>query len=344
MPRETRQSADTEAGLHLLAGFHGTELDDELKALIRNFRIGGVVLFKRNVESPVQLRSLIEETQHFATVELGRSLWVAIDQEGGLVQRLAPPFTQLPSARSLSLAGPSSVAQWSSTAASDLLRMGIQINLAPVLDVVPDEPATHFMKDRSLGSEPLQVSELGRIWIQTMQERGVSATAKHFPGLGRAELDPHHFAPVIHWHSQAEMERDLLPFRAAIDAGVHCVMTSHALYPFLDPVRPATFSERINRGLLRDDMGFRGVLMSDDMDMAAVSGRYTWDEAAGLGLSAGIDFFLVCQRPENIDRFHQALVDAISGSSVLAAVHLQSLQRIARLSRLHSPDHNTGDP
>ncbi|MEN6486303.1 MAG: glycoside hydrolase family 3 N-terminal domain-containing protein, partial [Syntrophobacteraceae bacterium] len=237
----TPRIIDEEAGLHLMAGFGGTTFDEELKQIVRDFRVGGVVLFRRNITGPEQLKLLLDEAQDYARSVLGRGLLVAVDQEGGPVQRMAPPFTQLPSARSLASGGPDSVAEWASRAASDLKRMGIGINLAPVLDIVEGQCGS-FMEERSLGADPERVGLLGALWIETLQNLGISATAKHYPGLGQAELDPHHFAPVIRWRDAAARDKDLLPFRKAVEAGVHCFMTSHALYPDLDPQWPATLS------------------------------------------------------------------------------------------------------
>jgi beta-N-acetylhexosaminidase len=320
-------------GMHLMIGFSGTTLEEELKFLIRDFHVGGVVIFKRNVASPEQLQALVADAQEYARETIGRQLWVAIDQEGGPVQRLIPPFTQLPSARDLAGRGPEAVAEWAARAASELRRMGLHINLAPVLDVVP-EGKPHFMTERSLGSDPRQVALLGEIWIRALQEHGISATAKHYPGLGRAESDPHHYAPVIRWETEEAIAEDLLPFRGAINAGVHCMMTSHALYPALDADRAATLSPTINHEWLRKRLGFQGVLFSDDMDMAAVSERYTHEEMARQGLLATIDFFLLCQHTQQIEPLYRALVEAVARDRALAALHRGSLLRIERLASL----------
>jgi beta-N-acetylhexosaminidase len=321
-------------GAHLLVGFHGTTAAEELAILIQEFCIGGIVLFKRNVENPHQLRTLLEEARAIALKTLGRPLWVAIDQEGGPVQRLVAPFTQLPAAHAVAQQGAEAVREWAGAAAGELRDTGIHINFAPVLDVVAD-PKTHFLGDRALGSDPEKVARLGQIWIHALQENGVSATAKHYPGLGQAELDPHHYAPVIHWASGEMRERDLLPFRAAIQEGVHCFMTSHALYPDLDPVWPATLSPVINHDWLRKKLGFQGVLCSDDLDMAAVCDRYAWAELARQGLLASLDFFLLCQRPEHLEPFMQALWDGIRSQLALDDAHRQSLARLRRFGREH---------
>ena len=322
-------------GIHLMVGFRGTTLEEELKLFIKDFKIGGICLFKRNIQSPSQLKTLLDEAQCFARETLGRPLLVSIDQEGGTVQRLAPHFTRLPSAHDLGLEGPQAIRTWAAQAARDLRHLGIQINLAPVLDLVPEEEP-HFMQDRSLGTDPPRVARLGALWIKTLQENGVSATAKHFPGLGHAESDPHHFAPVIRWNNEEEMRQDLFPFREAIAGGVHCVMTSHALYPYIDPQWPATLSPAINHEWLRNRLQFEGVLLSDDLDMAAVSGNYSWEEMAAQGLRSTIDFFLLCQHSENIEPFYRALRNVLRSQSDVASMRCASLRRIHDLFGKHS--------
>jgi len=327
-------SAETKrrAGLHLMVGFRGLRFEEELGGLIRDHFVGGAVLFRRNVENPEQLKRLIRSAQDCAMRYLGRPILLAIDQEGGPVQRLpSPPFTGLPSARTLGREGPELI--WASgvSAARELKDLGIHLNLAPVLDVLPDDHAGHFMEERCLGSDPQRVAELGRVWIKALQSDGVSATAKHLPGLGHAELDPHHYAPVIHWNHVASMEKDLAPFREAVSAGVHCVMTSHSLYPTVDSQWPATLSPALCSDWLRRRLGFEGVLLSDDLDMAAVAQRFSWETVARQGTLSSIDFFLLCQNPRNIELFSSALGDLLNRSSELRALHDQSALRIRRL-------------
>lgn len=317
-----------------MVGFRGVRFADELEKLIREHSIGGIVLFRRNIESPEQLKKLISSAQDCAVRTLGRSILVAIDQEGGPVQRLvSPPFTRLPSAKSLSMEGADAVRTWAATAARELRDLGIQINLAPVLDVLPVNSGSHFMDERCLGSEPRRVAELGSLWISALQNEGVAATAKHFPGLGQAELDPHHYAPTIQWKNGASMQRDLSPFQEAVSTGVHCVMTSHCLYPSVDDRWPATLSPVLCSHWLRHRLGFEGVLLSDDLDMAAVVERYTWEEVARQGLLSTIDFFLLCQNPENIEPFCSSLADQLRSDPQFMTLHEQSLARIQVLHR-----------
>ena len=337
----SRAESNSLAGIHLLVGFRGLGPEQELKSIIKDFHIGGIVLFKRNIDTREQLLDLLQEAQAYARATLGRPLWIAIDQEGGPVQRLVPPFTQLPSAHDLAAQGKQALIEWSTKAALDLRECGIQINLAPVLDVLPEEES-HFMRERCLGSDPHRVAEMGRLWIDILQKNGISATAKHYPGLGLAQSDPHHFAPVIHWETREAMENALLPFREAVKAGVHCVMTSHARYPFLDSAWPATLSPSINREWLRNRLHFNGVLFSDDLDMAAVCGNYSWQDIVSQGISSTIDFFLLCQNPDNIGTLYEALRNALSAGSQNFDLHQESLRRIERLFRQHQVDLRLG--
>ena len=332
MKHSTRNIGVGEAGVHLFIGFRGVDLEDELKGLIREYRPGGIVLFKRNIEGPEQLKNLVAGAQALALEELGRPVFFAIDQEGGR-QRLVPHFTSIPSASELAGQGPEAVRQWGAKCAADLRQIGIQINLAPVLDIVADG-GKHFMGSRSFGATPAIVSDLGTVWIETLQANGVSATAKHFPGLGRAELDPHHFSPVISDRGMDGFHHDLIPFAAAVRAGVNCVMTSHAVYPAVDPGRPATLSQDINVKWLRQHLGFGGVLFGDDLDMAAISENYSPEEIAFSGFPRHY-FFLLCQKSESIEPMYRALADQVDRDQCLRQFHFDTVKRVEMLRRFH---------
>jgi beta-N-acetylhexosaminidase len=326
----------TEAGIHLFIGFRGASLEEELKYLIREYRPGGIVLFRRNIEGRDQLKTLVASTQALAMEELKRPVFFAVDQEGGSVQRLSPHFSWIPSARSVAEQGQEAVARWAEVCAADLREIGIQIDFAPVLDIV-DEGKEHFMESRSFGSTPSKVSDLGTVWIETLQANGISATAKHFPGLGRAELDPHHFAPVIADEKMDDFHHDLIPFRAAIRAGVNCLMSSHAVYRVVDNLHPATLSYEICHTWLRERLGFGGVLFADDLDMAAISDNYSPEDIASLGLQCSTDFFLLCQKSESIEPMYRALSDQLDRDRALKRFHSDTIQRLEMLRLFHFP-------
>jgi len=318
----------------LFIGFPGTEISARLDHLIRTVAPGGIVLFHRNVERVPQVTALLDQAQALSREHLGRGLWVAIDQEGGRVQRLRGLFEPLPAARELAAAGPGAVAHYAGLAAAQLGNLGIHINFAPVLDL-GTEPGIGFLQDHCLAADPEEVAVLGEIWIRTLQDRGVSATAKHFPGLGLAALDPHHHLPVLEPFREAAMAPHLIPFERAVAAGVHVVMSSHALYPFWDPDHPATLAAAVGRSLLRERLGFTGAYVSDDLDMAAIRRRTSDTEVVRLGLDAGLDAFLLCQDPEHCEPFLKALADAIQSEARLASHHQAAVARLERSFGFH---------
>lgn len=321
-------------GRQLFIGFPGTEISAGLDHLIRAVAPGGIVLFQRNVESAAQVRDILDQAQALARQHLGRGLWVAIDQEGGRVQRLRGLFEPLPSARQLAAAGPGAVAHYAGVAADQLKSLGIHINFAPVLDLAT-EPGLGFLQDRCLDAAPEEVAKLGEIWIRALQDRGVSATAKHFPGLGLAALDPHHHLPVLEPFREAAMVQHLLPFERAVAVGVHAVMSSHAIYPFWDPDHPATLSAAIGRGLLRRRLGFAGAYLSDDLDMAAIRRCHSDAEVARLGLDADLDAFLLCQDPQHCEPFLKALADTVQSEARWSAHHQAAVARLEHSLGFH---------
>jgi beta-N-acetylhexosaminidase len=245
---------------------------------------------------------------------------------------MPPPFTQLPDASVLGGRDCESVSHYYGLTAREMFRVGLNMNLAPVLDVNHQNYAS-VMKDRSFGSDPSLVAECGVAAITAIQSEEVIATAKHFPGLGRAEKDPHHDLPVVSANSEELHRQDLLPFRAAIQAKVACVMTSHTLYSELDSERPATFSPVILRDLLRDQLGYDGVIITDDLEMGAVVERYSIEGAALEALKAGADILLVCN---DMEKMHMT-ADAVRYGLHRGLLDLQdlalSLTRIESLRR-----------
>jgi len=300
----------------LLVGFVGQEMNALLAAHICELRPAGLIFFRRNIVEPVQLARLTREIQQLALEELGRPLLLAVDQEGGTVARMPPPFTQLPDAAILGGRGRSSVSHYSGLTAKEMFKVGLNMNLAPVLDVNHLNSAS-IMKRRSFGSDPSLVAECGAAAVAATQSEKVMATAKHFPGLGRTEKDPHHDLPVISATSEELHHQDVIPFLAAIQAKVACVMTSHTLYLGLDAENPATFSPVILRTMLRDQFGYDGVVITDDLEMGAVVERYSPEDAAIAALKAGADLLLVCNDVEKMhltagairDGLHRGLLD-----------------------------------
>ncbi len=292
------------AGRHLMIGVEGKKVNT---AMLRRFtatHAAGLILFARNFESPRQIKKLIHDLQ----TKLGRALLVAVDQEGGRVLRFTKGLTQFPDALTAGTKGISYLRRQGQCEAKELAALGIRMNLAPVLDVLGPHlnPA---IGNRSYGKDPQKVGRLGAARIQGMQEKGLWACAKHFPGIGLAKMDPHYELPVI--RARSEFRKHLIPFRMAIKAGVRSVMSSHVLYTDFD-CHPATFSHKIIRKLLRKKLKYSGLVLSDDLEMGALRRFGSVGEAASKAVQAGHDLVLVCQDEKKQREAHAALCRYLS--------------------------------
>lgn len=294
----TRSSARSQPGQALFAGFEGTSCPRPLLDLVAAGRIGGVVLFARNVESPRQVHRLVRELRAHEPADA--PLVVAVDQEGGRVQRLRAPWTVWPPMRRLgeldAAPGEDATAAVARALATELRDCGIGLDFAPVVDVDsnPDNPV---IGDRSFGREPNRVAAHARAFIGAMQSAGVACCAKHFPGHGDTTLDSHLALPKIAHGLDRLRAIELPPFAAAVEAGVASIMSAHVVFESIDPHRPATFSPDVI-ALLRDDLRFDGLLFSDDLEMKAVADHWQPREMVDLALGAGIDVLLACKRFE----------------------------------------------
>ena len=274
-----------------IVGFAGHSIPPDLRALAREFDLGGVILFARNVDSPEQVAEIAREAQSMVQ-EL--PLWVSVDQEGGRVARLKAPFTVWPPMMALGRSADGELARrFARALAAELKAVGISLDYTPVLDILTN-PKNPVIGDRALGERAEDVSRLGRIIIQTLQGEGIAACGKHFPGLGDANLDPHLELPVVD-HPPDRLEAvEFAPFRAAIEADVAAIMTAHILIPSLDEERQATLSPRIIDGLLKNKLGYTGLVVTDDLEMGAVKGRYGLPDATVGAIAAGCDVVLLC--------------------------------------------------
>ncbi len=281
-------------GQLLFAGFDGTELPEELRARIAAGRVGGVVLFRRNFESAAQARALVAALHAAAPPAV--PLVVAIDEEGGRVQRLRDWWTAWPPMRRLGERDdPALTAEMARALGRELADLRIDLSFAPVVDV-DTNPANPVIGDRSFGRTPELVERHASAFVAGLQAEGVAACAKHFPGHGDTNVDSHLALPVLA-HDLARLRAvELPPFAAAIRAGVASVMTAHVLLPALDSTEPATLSARA-LGLLRTELGYDGLVFSDDLDMAAVADRYPAADLIARALEAGVDVLLACRDP-----------------------------------------------
>lgn len=321
----------TETGIHIISGFPGTSFNKELKYLIKDIQVGGLIFFKHNVKDPLQVTELCTSIQRFALATLQRPLFLAIDQEGGKVQRLKPPFTQIPSASELATKGYDAVYHFSAIIAREMRQVGLNVNLAPVVDISSKNPSP-FIETRSYGDNPESVSRFSGVAFTTFLKQGIIPTVKHFPGLGEAQKDPHFLLPVIDRSYEQMQNWELVPFTRAFSAGSPCCMTSHALYHQLDDSFPATLSEKILVTLLRHEIGFKGIVISDDLEMGALSKFADFKEVVHLAWRAQNDFLLICHDLENVQLLYEVLEKSSHGQS-FKNYHAQSS---ARIQKLHS--------
>jgi beta-N-acetylhexosaminidase len=287
-------SSKWQPGQLLFAGFEGLELPEDLACLIAAGRIGGVVLFARNIGDPEQVRNL-NAALHARAPE-GAPLLIAIDQEGGRIQRLRDPWTQWPPMQRLGEVDDSELtAAVARALAVELLDLGIGLDFAPCVDV-DTNPANPVIGDRSFGSEPTRVAAHAARFIRAMQDAGVASCAKHFPGHGDTACDSHLELPRLD-HDLARLRAvELPPFAAAIEAGVASIMTAHVLFPALDAKRPATLSPDV-MAILREELAYDGVVFSDDLEMKAVADHHSPKALVGGCLEADVDSLLVCEDP-----------------------------------------------
>ncbi|MDJ0875748.1 MAG: glycoside hydrolase family 3 protein [Desulfobacterales bacterium] len=318
------------AGQRLMVGFEGLQFNDDLRALIGDLKVGGLILFKLNIETPEQVRRLCEDCQAFAAGCGQPPLFIAVDQEGGPVARLRAPFTEFPG--NPHMTGLDDARHFGEITARELASVGINMDMAPVVDVAPAD-MSGIMADRVFGSDPAYVSAMGNTVIETLQQRGVMAVAKHFPGIGRTVLDSHLDLPVFKHEPDAMAAIELPPFEAAIQIGVSAVMLSHILYEKIDPRWPASLSPAIARDLLRDRFGYQGVTVTDDLDMGAIKRHFDIRTVIGQILAAEIDIALICHKGPDIRTAFEEMVARIRADRGLRDKTAESVERIMALKR-----------
>lgn len=316
-------------GRLFMAGMPGPRLDAGTLSLIRDKNPGGIILFKRNIVDPPQVAALSNDLQETAMKYHGVPLFLAVDQEGGRVARLREPFTPFPGNSAIGR-GPDShemAARFGLVTAKEMRLVGLNMNMAPVLDV-PKGPVDQVLQGRMFGEDPERVGTLGRIVVKALQENGVMAVGKHFPGLGKARLDPHEHLPTIMADKQEIETFNLPPFQDAIGEGVSAIMTSHAIYPGLDARHPGTLSYGIMTECLRERLGFQGLIITDDLEMGAIKKDPGVPEGAVKAFEAGNDILLVCEDQrlvrESMNRVRNRL---LTSEALLSRLH-ESVGRI----------------
>lgn len=317
-------------GQLLLSGVPGPELDRESAALFRRVQPGGFILFGRNIKSPRQLRKLIDDLRDLSRVEP----IVTIDQEGGRVSRLREIGSEPPNARQLREKGDAALVLRHGRLTGRLLRLfGFNLDLCPVLDIAFDDEADNSLRGRCYGRDVEEVIRLAGAFHEGMRAEGVAGCGKHFPGYSCCEVDAHHELPEVR-RTRAELDaHELAVFRHFSDK-IESMMIGHAFYPSLVAQRrPASLSREVVTGILREEFGFAGLVMTDDLDMGAILNEFGLEETIRLALCAGNDLAMICHRLQSVGEAHSHL------DRLPVAVLDRALEAVARFkTRLVPPD------
>lgn len=317
-------------GQKMMAGFPGTEIDDDFKALVREYKIGNVILFRRNIESREQLARLCVALRELILTETGTEPLIAIDQEGGVVTRLSDDMLNIPGGMALAAAGGNAAFRAGLITARELRAAGVNFNLAPVLDV-NSNPANPVIGVRSFGDDPEQASALALDFMRGTLQGGVMPCGKHFPGHGDTAVDSHLGLPLVEKGREELEQCEFYPFRKAIKAGIPAIMTSHVLFPALEPEKlPATMSRRILTGLLREEFRFNGIIISDCMEMQAIARFYGTVEGATASIRAGADIVCISHTAELAREAARRIRADIESGALEQAELAASVEHIAR--------------
>lgn len=329
----SRMSLEDKVGQLMMVGFAGKEVDASITQLIRGYRVGGVCVFGRNIASAAQIGRLNDEVR--ALMSDSVPPFIAVDQEGGNVVRLSDGNLVLPgnmvlgAARQPELAYQAGLAQ-----GEDLHRLGFNMNLAPVLDV-NSNPLNPVIGIRAFGDDVALVSELGARFVEGQQDAHIVTVAKHFPGHGAVDADSHKSLPIVR-APLLQVRQQLRPFEAAMAAGLDGLMTAHIATPALTgDEMPATLSPRVLGGVLRDELHFKGLVITDELEMDAIDRRYGVGRAAVLAVSAGADMVLIPWRLEKKEEVWLSLLEAARSGEISAARLDEAVRRIlhAKVSR-----------
>ncbi len=306
-----RNDLETQAARLFTVGFYGKASTDDLSGLVAR-GVGGVIFFARNVGSPAE----VAETTSSIKRAAGRPLFIALDQEGGQVSRLKQGFTDVPPMRAVGATGSAALArEVGAVIGREVSAVGFDMNYAPVLDV-DTNPLNPIIAARSFGRTPEIVAEMGIALASGLESVGVAACGKHFPGHGDTSQDSHLELPRLP-HSLERLEQvELKPFAAAVKAGIPSMMTAHVIFEPLDSVYPATMSRAVLHGLLRQKMGYDGLIVTDDIEMRAIADHYGVEDTVVRGLNAGVDHFLCCHTAAIAHQAIEHVIHAVESGKV----------------------------
>jgi len=326
-------TVEEKVGQLLVAGMEGLTPGEDAVEAIQEFQVGGIILFRRNVEDVDQLSELTHELRKLSFGQV--PLFVCIDEEGGRVSRMPADVEEIPSALTFgSVTDPEqredACYALGRTLAWRCKMFGIGMDFAPVLDIWSN-PQNTVIGDRAFGKDAETVISAGMETARGLMDGGVVPVVKHFPGHGDTAVDSHVGLPVVTKTLDELEQMELRPFRAAVESGVPAVMVGHILLTAMDAERPATFSPAVVNGLLREEMGFDGVVVTDDLTMGAVNETYGLTEGAVMAVEAGCDLLLVCHGIDNLRAVQAALLDAVESGRITEQRLNESVYRILAL-------------
>ncbi len=329
---------EEQIGQLLMIGFWGTTLSQEIIDLIQRYHIGNIILFSRNIDNSQQVLALTQQLQRIAKENGQRyPMLIAIDQENGIVQRLGDLTTTFPGNMALGAINSEDIAcKVAEATGNELKALGINMNLAPVVDV-NNNPANPVIGVRSFGEDPLQVARLGAAMVKGYDAVGIISCLKHFPGHGDTTTDSHLWLPVIPETLQQLKALELVPFKSGIEAGAESVMIAHIVFPKLrqEHTLPATLSPFIIQKLLRKCLNFKGVIVSDCMEMGAITGIFGTARAAVMALQAGIDLVLVSHSMKHQRASIEAIQAAIQSQELTPRQIQQAAEQVLKLKARH---------
>jgi len=338
---------EQQIGQFLFIGLPGTELDGETRDLVEEVQPGGVIIFGRNVAGPEQLRSLLDGVRELVKTPL----LFGIDQEGGLVDRLRRIFTPMPSARTIRQHGDLAAARALGRITGEVLRMlGFNLNFAPVMSIMTEDRdlLSNGLYSRSFGRSPGEVLGYTTVYMRGLQGTGLLGCLKHFPGIGAGEVDSHEEMPVVQLSHDDLIAQDLAPYIELFqrrDDRVRCVMVSHGGFPNIDIreeitgglLEPASLNYNIVTKLLREELGYQHLVVTDDLEMGAIARHCEIEDAAVRAARAGEDMLLICASPDKIRRGYQGLLEAAKNGQLSQTRIRQTLDRIARTKTIVEP-------
>ena len=317
-------------GQMVMIGIQGTKVDDDSLYMLNQYHMGGVILFDRNMESLEQVKQLTSDLQAQSNEKV--PLFIGIDEEGGDVVRMAEKLTPPPSQKEIGATGDIEQAKtWAIKTAKSLKDIGINVNFAPVADVGSNDK-------RSYSTDANTVIDFVRAATKGYQQENIIYSLKHFPGIGKGKVDSHIDSSSIDVVKEVLMTEDILPFKTIIDENEpndYFILVSHLKYPALDEEYPASLSSKIMTDLLRNKLGYKGIIITDDMEMGAVANHNDFRSIGVKAIKAGADIVLVCHEYQHQQEVYLGLLDAVNSGEISQERIDESVKRIIKVKLLH---------